>query len=77
MKLFLKGLPLLDDTLNRPRESAMAGRKPRSSISSQRQKTSASIVTQKTTLPQMETITQRNHVYQVNIVFNIIFQSTC
>ncbi|CAF3644133.1 unnamed protein product [Rotaria sordida] len=57
------GLPLLDDQLNRRRESSMAGKK-RSSGASQRQKTSASIVTQKTTLPQMETIAQRNQAYQ-------------
>ncbi|CAM4747075.1 unnamed protein product [Rotaria magnacalcarata] len=57
------GLPLLDDGLNKRRESAMAGRK-RTSAASQRQKSSASIVTQKTTLPQMETVTQRNHAYQ-------------
>ncbi|CAF4692579.1 unnamed protein product [Rotaria sp. Silwood1] len=57
------GLPLLDDQLNRRRESSMAGKK-HSSVASQRQKTSASIVTQKTTLPQMETITQRNQAYQ-------------
>ncbi|CAF4311809.1 unnamed protein product [Rotaria magnacalcarata] len=56
-------LPLLDDGLNKRRESAMAGRK-RTSAASQRQKSSASIVTQKTTLPQMETVTQRNHAYQ-------------
>ena len=45
----------------------MAGRK-RSSTASQRQKTSASIVTQKTTLPQVETIKQRDQVYQVSTI---------
>ncbi|CAF2574698.1 unnamed protein product [Rotaria sp. Silwood2] len=57
------GLPLLDDQLNRRYESSMAGKK-RLSAASQRQKTSASIVTQKTTLPQMETVAQRNLAYQ-------------
>lgn len=38
--------------------------KKRSSVASLRQKTSASIVTQKTTLPQIETINQRDQVYQ-------------
>ncbi|CAF4534188.1 unnamed protein product [Rotaria sp. Silwood1] len=56
------GLPLLDDQLNRRRDSLKL--KKRSSISTQRQTASASIVTQKTTLPQIETITQRDQVYQ-------------
>ncbi len=58
------GLPLLDDQLNRRRDSLITAKK-RSSAVSQRQKTSASIVTQKTTLPQIETIAQRDQVYQV------------
>ena len=57
------GLVLLDDQLNRRRSSAMATKK-RSSVANLRQKTSASIVTQKTTLPQIETINQRDQVYQ-------------
>jgi hypothetical protein len=58
------GLLLLDDQVNRQRQSSMSTKK-RSSVASQRQKTSASIVTQKTTLPQIETIAQRDQVYQV------------
>ncbi|CAF1026509.1 unnamed protein product [Adineta ricciae] len=54
------GVPLLDDQFNRP--TAIA--KKRSTGTSQRQKTSASIVTQKTTLPQIETIAQRDHACQ-------------
>jgi hypothetical protein len=57
-------LPLLDDQLNRPRDAPKPTKK-RSSVASQRQKMSASIVTQKTTLPQIETIAQRDQVYQV------------
>ncbi|CAF0808765.1 unnamed protein product [Rotaria sordida] len=56
------GLPLLDDQLNPRRDSTKS--KKRSSIATQRQTTSASIVTQKTTLPQIETIKQRDQVYQ-------------
>jgi hypothetical protein len=44
--------------------------KKRSSVANQRQKSSASIVTQKTTLPQIETVTQRDQVYQVRIIFS-------
>lgn len=47
------------------RQSVAAAAKKRQSVVSQRQKTSASIVTQKTTLPQIETIAQRDQVYQV------------
>ena len=60
------GLPLLDDQLN-PRRTSSTITKKRSSAVSQRQKTSASIVTQKTTLPQIETIARRDKVYQVRI----------
>ena len=63
--IFPKGLPMLDDQLNRRRESASS--KKASSSANQRQKTSASIVTQKTTLPQIETIKQRDQAYQVRI----------
>jgi hypothetical protein len=69
---FQIGLPLLDDQLNRRRESSLTAKK-RSSIVSQRQKTSASIVTQKTTLPQIETVAQRDQVYQVRALFCEIF----
>ncbi len=65
------GLSLLDDQLNRQRNLSTTAKK-RSSVASQRQKTSASIVTQKTTLPQIETITQRDQVYQVRIIILII-----
>jgi hypothetical protein len=62
---FVKGLALLDEQLNRRREQVTT--KKRSSVTSQRQKTSASIVTQKTTLPQVETIAQRGQAYQVRV----------
>jgi len=65
------GLPLLDDQLNRQRNLSTTAKK-RSSVASQRQKTSASIVTQKTTLPQIETIAQRDQVYQVRLFIFII-----
>jgi hypothetical protein len=58
------GLILLDVQTSRQRQPAAAAKK-RQSVVSQRQKTSASIVTQKTTLPQIETIAQRDQVYQV------------
>ena len=45
------------------RESVLS--RKRASITSQRPKASASIVTQKTTLPQIETITHRDQAYQV------------
>ncbi len=64
-------MPLLDDQLNRPRDAPKPTKK-RSSVASQRQKMSASIVTQKTTLPQIETIAQRDQVYQVWIFLLII-----
>ncbi|CAF0926257.1 unnamed protein product [Adineta steineri] len=54
------GLPLLDEQILRPAITT----KKRSTAASQRQKTSASVVTQKTTLPQMETVAQRNQAYQ-------------
>jgi hypothetical protein len=61
----LTGLPLLlDDQLNRRYDSKTTTKK-RSTVANQRQKTSASIVTQKTTLPQIETIAQRDQAYQV------------
>jgi hypothetical protein len=65
IQIFSKGLPMLDDQLNRRRES-VTSKKPSSSVN-QRQKTSASIDTQKTTLPQIETIKQRDQAYQVRI----------
>jgi hypothetical protein len=71
MFIYCIGLPLLDDQLNRRRDSSMTSKK-RSSAASQRQKTSASIVTQKTTLPQIETIAQRDKVYQVRIFSFVI-----
>jgi hypothetical protein len=57
-------LILLDDRTDRQRQLGATSKK-RSSAVSQRQKTSASIVTQKTTLPQIETIAERDKVYQV------------
>ncbi len=60
-----EGLPMLDDPLNRRRESLAS--KKHSASTNQRQKTSASIVTQKTTLPQIETIKQRDQAYQVRV----------
>jgi hypothetical protein len=56
---------MLDNRLNRRHESIAS--KKHSSSTSQRQKTSASIVTQKTTLPQIETVKQRDQVYQVRV----------
>lgn len=68
--IFLRiGLLLLDDHLN-PRRTSSTIAKKRASIVSQRQKTSASIVTQKTTLPQIETIARRDKVYQVRRVYS-------
>ena len=59
------GLSLLNDRRGSLRESSLS--KKRTSVTSQRQKASASITTQKTTLPQIETITDRDQVYQVKI----------
>ncbi|CAF2342055.1 unnamed protein product [Rotaria sp. Silwood2] len=56
------GLPLLDNQLNQRRDSIKS--RKRSSIATQRQTASASIVTQKTTLPQIETIAQRDQACQ-------------
>ncbi|CAF1416429.1 unnamed protein product [Adineta steineri] len=56
------GLPLPDDQVNRHGKANVS--KKRSSAHSQQQKTTASIVTQKTTLPQIQTISQRDHAYQ-------------
>lgn len=61
------GLTLLDDLTLRRREP-QANRK-RSSTALSRPKTSASIVTQKTTLPQVETIQKRDQVYLVKDFF--------
>ena len=58
------GLPLLEDPTNRRREPHVS--RKRSSVASQRAKTSASIVTQKTTLPQVETIARRDRAYEVS-----------
>ena len=49
--------------MDRRRESMVS--KKRSPSAGLRQKTSASIVTQKTTLPQIETIKQRDEAYEV------------
>ena len=57
------GLSLTDPLFNSQAESKV--RKQRSTAAGQRQKTSAAIVTQKTTLPQVETIVRRDHEYQV------------
>lgn len=57
------GLPLTHESRNSRRESTTS--KKRASVTSQRHKVSAAIVTQKTTLPQLETITHRDHAYQV------------
>jgi len=43
----------------------------------QRQKTSASIVTQKTTLPQIQTIAQRDQAYQVSVLVFFFFINVC
>ncbi|CAM4857478.1 unnamed protein product [Rotaria socialis] len=55
------GLTLIDNQLNRRRESIKS--KKRLSVASLRE-ASASIVTQKTTLPQIETIVHRDQAYQ-------------
>ena len=57
------GLSLTDVLFNSQAEAKV--RKQRSTVAGQRQKTSAAIVTQKTTLPQIETIGRRDHEYQV------------
>ena len=62
-------MPLLDEKLSRQRAST-TNTKKHASAASQRQKTSASIVTQKTTLPQIETIAQRDQIYQVRNFFS-------
>ncbi|CAF0851526.1 unnamed protein product [Adineta ricciae] len=56
------GLPFLDEQFNRRLKSNTT--KKHSLATSQRQKTTASIVTQKTTLPQIQTISQRDEAYQ-------------
>lgn len=56
--------------LDQRRESVTS--KKQSSPTSQRRKTSASIVTQKTTLPQIETIKQRDEVYKVRFLFIVL-----
>ncbi|UJR28315.1 hypothetical protein I4U23_009559 [Adineta vaga] len=56
------GLLFLDDQLHRPVKSNTAKKPSLTTI--QRQKTTASIDTQKTTLPQIQTISQRDEAYQ-------------
>lgn len=58
-----QGVTTLEDPFERRRESVVSKR--RASSAGLRQRTSASIVTQKTTLPQIETIKQRDETYQV------------
>lgn len=69
-RFYSLGLAMLFEPATGRRESSNS--KKRASVSSQRTKVSATIITQKTTLPQIETGTQRDLVYTVKYVRSIL-----